>query len=220
MRDLIRNGKLTGRSRASSTVYAKEVTEVVTSGRNFVYLIRGLVCEADGENSRIVGFLAYLNGAGWVKRDDVSFPEISLCGMVDGDDSWYYIPLAVYADLLRSGFVEPFSLKEREHSEFNPYLFPIFKRRNEGEFVTVEAGRAIRVYGSDKTGLFGAFDRLGNNISGSDVPFSWYMEHLGEFVLSASASMRVLFKYGMGEARFYWLLSRAVEKENLRRINK
>lgn len=80
-------GKLTGRSRASSTVYAKEVTDVVTSGRNFVYLIRGLVCEADGENSRIVGFLAYLNEAGWIKHEDVSFPEINLHGMVGGDDS-------------------------------------------------------------------------------------------------------------------------------------
>lgn len=83
-----------------------------------------------------------------------------------------------------------------------------------------EAGKAIRVYGSDKTGLFGAFDRLGNNISGSDVPFSWYTEHLGEFELSTSAAMRLMDKYGMGEARFYWCLSRSIEKENLRRRNK
>ena len=219
MRELIRNDKLTGRSRASSTVYAKEVTGEARS-KNFVYLIRGLVCEADGENSRIVGFLAYLNEAGWIKHEDVSFPEINLRGMVGGDDSWYYIPLAVYAELLRGGFVEHFSLNEKEHSEFSPYLFPIFKRRNEGEFVVVEAGKAIRVYGSDKTGLFGAFDRLGNNISGSDVPFSWYTEHLGEFELSTSASMRLMDKYGMGWARFYWCLSRSIEKENLRRRNK
>lgn len=219
MRDLIRNGKLTGRSRASSTVYAKEVKEV-SRGKNFVYLIRGLVCEADGENSRIVGFLAYLNEAGWIKHEDVSFPEINLQGMVDGDDSWYYIPLSVYLELYRGGFVEPFSLREGEHREFNPYLFPIFKRSNENEFVVVEAGRAIRVYGSDKAGLFGAFDRLGNNISGSDVPFSWYTEHLGEFELSTSASMRLMDKYGMGWARFYWCLSRSIEKENLRRRNK
>lgn len=219
MRDLIRNGKLTGRSRASSTVYAKEVKEVAR-GKNFVYLIRGLVCEADGENSRIVGFLAYLNEAGWVKRDDVSFPEINLRGIVDGDDSWYYIPLSVYLELYRGGFVEPFSLREGEHREFNPYLFPIFKRRNENEFVVVEAGRAIRVYGSDKTGLFGAFDRLGNNISGSDVPFSWYREHLGEFELSWTALERLIRKYGLTRARFYWCLSRSIEKENLRRRNK
>ena len=212
-------GKLTGRSRASSTVYAKEVKEVAR-GKNFVYLIRGLVCEADGENSRIVGFLAYLNEAGWVKHEDVSFPEINLRGMVGGDDSWYYLPLAVYAELLRGGFVEHFSLNEKEHKEFSPWLFPIFKRRNEGEFVVVEAGKAIRVYGSDKTGLFGAFDRLGNNISESGVPFSWYREHLGEFELSWTASTRILFKYGMGEARFYWCLSRSIEKDNLRRRNK
>lgn len=212
-------GKLTGRSRASSTIYAKVVAEV-TRGKNFVYLIRGLVCEADGDNSRIIGFLAYLNEAGWVKHEDVSFPEINLRGMVDGDDSWYYLPLAVYAELLHEGFVEHFSLNEKEHREFSPYLFPIFKRRNESEFVVVEAGKAIRVYGSDKTGLFGAFDRLGNNISESDVQFSWYSEHLGEFELSTSASMRLMDKYGMGEARFYWCLSRSIEKENLRRRNK
>lgn len=212
-------GKLTGRSRASSTVYAKEVTGEARS-KNFVYQIRGLVCEADGENSRIVGFLTYLNELGWIKQEDISFPEINLRGMVVGDDSWYYLPLAVYAELYKGGFVEPFSLSERGHSEFNPRSFPIFKRRNEGEFVAVEAGQVIRVYGSDKTGLFGAFDRLGNNISGSDVPFSWYREHLGEYVLSWTALDRLLCKYGLTETRFYWCLSRSIEKETLRRRNK